>query len=85
MIALKTIDIRNDFKRISSLVCAGEKILVSRPKNENLIIMSEKEYNELEKLRKNSEYLLKIDASFEQFCQGKVVTKTMQELEDMTK
>lgn len=50
MIVLKTTDIRNDFKKISNLVRTGEKILVSRPHNENLVILSEKEYNELEKL-----------------------------------
>ncbi|MDO4720568.1 MAG: type II toxin-antitoxin system Phd/YefM family antitoxin [Peptostreptococcaceae bacterium] len=83
MIALKTTDIRNDFKKISRLVLMGEKILVSRPRNENLVILSEREYNELEKIRRNNEYLAKIDLSIEQFSQGRTIVKTMEELEDM--
>ena len=85
MIALKTIDIKNDFKRISNLILEGEKVLISRPRNENLIILTEKEYNELEKIRRNNEYLLKIDKSLQQVSEGKIVTKTLEELEAMAK
>ena len=85
MIALKTTDIRNDFKRIGNLAYAGEKILISRPRNENLVILSEKDYNELEKIRRNYEYLAKINRALEQVEDGRVVVKTMEELEEMAK
>ena len=51
MVAIKTADLRQDFKQIADRVMQGEKILISRPKNENLVIITEAEYNELEKLR----------------------------------
>ncbi|WP_373725092.1 type II toxin-antitoxin system Phd/YefM family antitoxin [Bacteroides heparinolyticus] len=85
MIAVKTTDIRNDFKRIGDLVYTGEKVLISRPHNENLVILSEKEYNELEKIRRNNEYLAKLDKSLEQFAQGYTTEKSLEELEDMSK
>jgi antitoxin YefM len=85
MIALKTIDMRNDFKRVSDLVVAGEKVLIARPRNENLVVLSEKEYNELEKACRNAEYLNKIDRSMQQLAEGRVVVKTMEELENMGK
>jgi len=85
MIALKTVDMRNDFKKVSDLVNSGEKVLISRPRNENLVVLSEKEYNELEKSRHNAEYLDKIDRSLQQFAEGRVVVKTMDELEGMAK
>jgi antitoxin YefM len=85
MIALKTVDLRNDFKRVSALVNAGEKVLIARPHNENLVVLSEKEYNELEKTRRNAEYLAKIDRSIQQVSEGHVVVKTMEELEEMAK
>lgn len=85
MIALKTTDIRNNFKKISKIIFTGEKVLISRPRNENLVILSEKEYNELEKLRRNNEYLAKIDRSFQQLAEGHTVVKTMEELEAMAK
>ena len=52
-------------------------------KNENLVILSEKEYNELEKARRNAEYLEKIDKALQQVAEGRVVVKTMEELENM--
>jgi antitoxin YefM len=85
MIALRTVDIRNDFKRVSELVNSGEKVLIARPHNENIVVLSEKEYNELEKARRNSEYLEKIDKSIRQLAEGRVVVKTMEELEAMTR
>lgn len=85
MIALKTVDLRNDFKKVSDIVNSGERVLISRPHNENLVILSEKEYNELDKMRRNSLYLAKIDQSFQQIEEGRVVVKTMEELENMAK
>ena len=67
------------------MIFTGERVLISRPHNENLVILSEKEYNELEKIRRNNEYLTKIDMSMEQLSQGRTIVKTMEELEDMAK
>ena len=49
MIVLKTTDIRNNFKKISNLVCTGERVLISRPSNKNIVILSESDENKLEK------------------------------------
>jgi len=83
MLALRTVDLRNDFKRISEIINAGERILIARPKNQNLVVLSEKDYNELEKAKRNAEYLEKIDRSARQAAEGRVVVKTMDELEEM--
>jgi antitoxin YefM len=85
MIALRTIDIRNDFKKVSDIINAGEKVLIARPHNQNLVVLSEREYIELEKALRNAEYLRKIDKSVQQIADGKVVVKTMEELEEMAK
>jgi len=85
MIAIKTMDLRNNFKRISDLVSSGEKVLISRPRNENLVVISEKEYNELEKARRNAEYLASIDEAVARVAEGRVVYMTMEELEEMAK
>jgi len=83
MVALRTIDMRNDFKKVSDLVSSGETVLIARPHNENLVVLSEKEYNELKKARRNAEYLEKLDRSMQQVAEGRVVAKTMEELEGM--
>ena len=85
MIAIKTIDLRDDFKRISDIVGSGEKVIISRPHNKNLILLTEKEYNEMDKARRNAEYLAKVDAAETEIAMGKVVVKTLDELEEMAK
>ncbi len=83
MVAIQTADMKNDFKKVSDLVCSGEKVLIARPHNDNLVVLSEKEYNELEKAWRNAEYLEKIDRSLQQVAEGRVGVKTMEELEAM--
>ena len=83
MIALRTIDMRNDFKKVSDLIRSGEKVLIARPHNENLVVLSEKEYKELEKAKRNAEYFAMIDKSKQEVAEGKTVSFTMDELESM--
>ena len=59
MIAIKTADLRQDFKNIADRIIKGEKVLISRPRNENLVILTEQEYNEL-----NAEKRIKALESF---------------------
>jgi len=74
---------RNDFKRVSDYVQSGEKVLIARPRNENLVVISEKEYNELEKARRNIEYLDKLDRAIQNVAEGKTVSFTMEEFESL--
>lgn len=83
MLAVKGMDVRNNFKEWCNKVVGGETIVVSRPKNENVVIVSEQEYNELQKAKRNAEYLAKLDRSFEQLERGEVIVKSMDELEAM--
>ena len=61
MIAIKGTDVKTDFKNICKRVYQGEVFVISRPHNENIVMISEKEYSELERLRNNAAYLVKID------------------------
>jgi len=54
MIAVKTLDVTQDFKRVAERIMQGERILISRPKNENIVMITEAEYNQLNKLRENA-------------------------------
>ena len=47
MIAVKSMSVRANFKEWCRKVFNGETIIVSRPKNENVVMVSEKKYNEL--------------------------------------
>lgn len=83
MLAVKSMDVRDNFKDWCNRVINGETLIVSRPKNENVVIVSEKEYNEMQKAKRNAEYLAMLDRGFADMKQGKGITKTMEELEAM--
>jgi antitoxin YefM len=83
MVAMRAIDLRNDFKRVSNLVNEGNRVLIARPHNQNIVVISEKDYNELEKAQRNMEYMAMLEKSVQELADGKVVVKTMDELEIM--
>jgi len=83
MLAVKSMDVRDNFKDWCNQVINGETLIVSRPKNENVVIVSEKEYNEMQKAKQNAEYLVKLDRSREQLDQGKTISFAIEELKEM--
>lgn len=83
MIATKQMDIRANIKKYFDLAFNGETIIVSRKQNKNVVVISEAEYNDLQKAKKNAEYLAHLDRSFEQLQKGEVIVKSMEELEKL--
>ncbi len=83
MLAVKSMDVRDHFKSLCDRVFNGETLIISRPKNENVIMVSESAYNDMMKAKRNAEYLAKLDRSFAQAENGEVVVKTMTELEQL--
>jgi antitoxin YefM len=61
----------------------NETVIVTRKDEKNVVIMSLDKYNAIIKAARNAEYLDMIDRSMEQIKQGKVVVKTLEELEEM--
>ena len=83
MIATKQVDIRANIKKYFDLAFDGEPIIVSRKDNKNVVVISEKEYNDLQKAKRNAEYLAKIDKSMEQLMQDKTISFSTEELKEM--
>ena len=82
MLAVKSMDVRDNFKSLCERVFNGETVVVSRPKNENVVILSEAEYNSLIKEKRNAEYLAMLDKSMAEAESGGFITKKIAELED---
>lgn len=61
----------------------GETVVISRPRNQNIYMINETEYNELQKAKRNAEYLAMLDKSEEQFQKGDTITFTLEELKEM--
>lgn len=59
MFAVKSKDIRDNFEDICDRVFKGEPAIVSGPKNENIVIISESEYNDMLKAKRDIEDLVK--------------------------
>lgn len=81
MLAVRSMDVRENFKTLCDKVFNGETLIISRPKNENVVMLSETEYNEIMKAKRNAEYLAMLDKSIAEAEQGGFVTKTIAELE----
>lgn len=56
--------------------------MISITKNENVVMLSESEYNEMMKAKRNADYLAMIDKSMAEAESGGFITKTIAELED---
>ncbi len=82
MLAVKSMDVRDNFKSFCDKVFNGETLIISRPKNENIVMLSESEYNEIMKAKRNAEYLAMLDKSMAEAKAGGFITKTITELEE---
>ena len=83
MLAVKSVNVRDNFKEWCDKINMGVTVVISRPRNENIYMISEAEYNALQKAKKNAEYLAKIDESIENHKKGDTISFTMEELQAM--
>ncbi len=84
MLAVNYSTIRNKLKDYcDEATDNNEIVIVTRKDEKNVVLMSLEQYNEVMRALKNAEYLEKLDKSFKQYEEGKVVVKTMEELEAM--
>lgn len=83
MTIAKQMDIRANIKKYFDMAFSGEPVIVPRKANRNVVIVSEDDYKAMEKARRNAEYLAMLDESDRQLREGRVVVKTMEELESM--
>ena len=77
MLAVKSMDVRENFKSLCDKVFKGETVIISRPKNENIVMMSE---SEIIKAKRNEEYLAMLDKSMAEAESGGFITKKVDEL-----
>ncbi len=82
MLAVKSMDVRDNFKSLCDKVFNGETLIISRTQNENIVMLSENEYNEMLKAKKNADYLTMLDKSIAEAEAGGFITTTIAELEE---
>lgn len=85
MLAVNYSTIRNNLKAFcDSATDDHETVIVTRKDEKNVVLISLDRYNTLMKAVRNSEYLDMIDRSMDQIAKGKVVIKTISELEALS-
>ncbi len=77
MIVTKPINISDEYRK---LAMQGEPIF---DHEQNLVVISVQDYEEMKKAKNNAEYLTMLRQSDEELKAGKIVYKTMEELESM--
>ena len=82
MIAVNYSTIREKLKYYCDRVTdQNETVVVTRKDEKNVVLISLDEWNELKKSARNMEYLTKIDLSIADVEAGRVITKSLTELE----
>ena len=81
MIATKPLDLRSNLKKYMDFAFHGNPVVIARP--ENVVMLSEQEYNELAKAKQNAEYLQRIDHSYEQLAKNQTISFSLEELQEM--
>lgn len=86
MLAANYTSLRNNLKDYCDKVCdTKETLIITRKADRNVVMMSLERYSELEKLINNAQYLIMLAESDKQLREGKVVVKSLEELEEMSK
>ena len=84
MLAVNYSTIRENLKAYCDRVTDNnETVIVTRKDEKNVVIISLDEWNALQKAARNAEYLGKLDRAVADIKAGRVVTKTIDELEAM--
>ena len=87
MVSIKTTDIAQNFMNIAERIFKGEKILVAYPENQNLVIITEKEYNDLKAMQEQKTSLNSfrgvIKSMREQASDNGTDKMTMEEIDDI--
>lgn len=76
MIAVKPTQLREQLKTICDQVVKGETVIICRPNHENVVMVSEKQYNEMMRVVRNAAYLEMIDESMAALEKGGLLPKS---------
>ena len=84
---MTTAQIKNNCidEKYFDMALSGKAVQLGNEKKQNFVLLSEEEFKDLEKARNNMAYLEKLWKAEEDIREGRVVVKTMAELEAMEK
>ena len=81
MTIVKQMEIRDNIKKYFDMVYDGETIIIPRKNGRNVVIISENDYKEFEKFKRNAEYMAMLEKSMKQARDGGLIETTIEQLE----
>jgi antitoxin YefM len=84
MVITKQMNLRTHIKHYFDLAFSGEPVFVARKKNENVVVISQSDFEEYQRLQKeknNAEYIAMLKQSMAEAEAGGFIAKTIEELE----
>ncbi len=84
MLAVTSSAVRDNFKEYCNrVVNDDETIIIARKDEKNVVMISADAYDAMTKAVQNAEYFFALNKSMRQMQEGRIVTKTMEELEEL--
>lgn len=80
MIALRTADLKADISGYFKKAFDGEKIVITRPRKENVAIISEERLRHLEELEQKALYIAKLERRLKNIEEGKFEERELLEV-----
>lgn len=80
MRTVEALDIQGVFRIVFDLVKDGEVVTVKSP-SDKVVVMSEGEYNEITKAQRNAEYTAMLERSIQEAKNGRLIFKTLEDLQ----
>ena len=85
MKTIKTADLANDINEVCDWLEQNKQewVIISSPRNKNMVIMTEEEANSLAKIGRNADYLAKLDKGTEAIKNNDLIHVSFEELKAM--
>lgn len=84
MLAVNYSTMRDNLKAYcDNVVDNNETVIITRKNERNVVLISLDEWNALQKLARNAEYLNKLDRSIKDIKAGHIITKSFEDLEQL--
>ncbi|MBO4395768.1 MAG: hypothetical protein J5819_05425 [Eubacterium sp.] len=80
---MEIVDPHSSVGDVYDRVFSGQPIMLSLSGDKNIVMLSKTEFDELQRIKNNAAFIEKLDKSREEYKNGRVVIKTMDELEAM--
>lgn len=72
MYAVNATHFRQNFKETCDMIQGRESLIITRPNNKNIVLISETRFAELEKAERNADWLAMVNRNLDKIDRGEV-------------